>query len=329
MDLNADLDGVNMLRHHSANVNETERFEFFCKSICDVYTGITPVQTSDRIFNSDFRMYQLNDIVLAHMKAPGHKAQRGHAELKRDDDDHLFLNFQMMGDYDLYQGGTSTFVGAGAPVLIDNARSFELNFDPKREMNLLSLRLPRRLVFKEDSSSELRRINLMLANSNQARFVRSQLRLLEEVVRHDARNSIKYMSLSVIQLLMHLLQTEDGKRRSYEDQSLNVVERYKTFIQMRLSDPSLCVDDLARNFGCSRRTIQNHFKQSGLLFSETVLQERIAFVCRHLLSAERKNSSQIVRLASDAGFNDISAFYKAFKRHIGTSPRKWQQQHLH
>jgi AraC-like DNA-binding protein len=55
------------------------------------------------------------------------------------------------------------------------------------------------------------------------------------------------------------------------------------------------------------------------------MQERLRLVRFRLLTMRREDRRQIGQLALQAGFRDISTFYKAFRREVGQSPRRWLQ----
>lgn len=79
----------------------------------------------------------------------------------------------------------------------------------------------------------------------------------------------------------------------------------------------MSVDDLAEICNMSTRSLSRHFKE---VTSKTIVQYitelRINYACERL-----RETRQISFSAFDAGFNDISFFYRTFKKHIGMTPK--------
>ena len=56
-----------------------------------------------------------------------------------------------------------------------------------------------------------------------------------------------------------------------------------------------------------------------MTFTEHVLGQRLAYVHR-LLSDPRRAGEKVASVAFDAGFNDVSYFYRVFRRRYGVLP---------
>ena len=82
---------------------------------------------------------------------------------------------------------------------------------------------------------------------------------------------------------------------------------------------------LARRLGISETRLKSGFK---LMHGSTVMQycnEKRIEAARFLL---RENRHSISEIGSIVGYEDPSAFARAFRRHCGTSPRDWQRSHI-
>jgi len=83
-------------------------------------------------------------------------------------------------------------------------------------------------------------------------------------------------------------------------------------------DPGFGVEAVAAELSLSTRTIQLILTETGSTFSEHVAEHRLRRAWR-LLSAPRCGLS-IAEIALEAGFNDLSYFYRAFRRRYGETP---------
>jgi AraC-like DNA-binding protein len=78
------------------------------------------------------------------------------------------------------------------------------------------------------------------------------------------------------------------------------------------------VEKLASELGVTSRTVQHILEETGSTFSEHVAEQRLKRA-RRLLTSPR-NDLSIAEIAYEAGYNDISHFYRTFRRRFGDTP---------
>ncbi len=78
----------------------------------------------------------------------------------------------------------------------------------------------------------------------------------------------------------------------------------------------LSIDDVAANFNLSSRTLQRKLKEEGSSFKEIVDAIRKELALQYL----KDKNNQIKDVAYSLGYNESSAFVRAFKRWTGTTP---------
>jgi AraC-like DNA-binding protein len=71
--------------------------------------------------------------------------------------------------------------------------------------------------------------------------------------------------------------------------------------------------------GLSARQAQRLFAQSGVTFTEFVLEHRLS-LARRLLIAPRDRHRKISDISLAVGFSDLSYFNRAFRRRFGITP---------
>ncbi|GMB82512.1 AraC family transcriptional regulator [Shinella zoogloeoides] len=90
-------------------------------------------------------------------------------------------------------------------------------------------------------------------------------------------------------------------------------------IDRRYTDPAFSSDDLARAIGLSRRYVNELLHESGVSFSERVLELRL-LKTRAMLSDPRHDRLRISDIAFACGFNEVSYFNRRFRARFGCSP---------
>ena len=97
----------------------------------------------------------------------------------------------------------------------------------------------------------------------------------------------------------------------------------KSDIARNLASGDLSATALAARHKISRRYVHALFEHEGTTLSRFVTAQRLAHVQR-ALSDPRLLHLTIAAVAFDAGFNDLSSFNHAFRRHLGMTPREFR-----
>ena len=93
----------------------------------------------------------------------------------------------------------------------------------------------------------------------------------------------------------------------------------KSDVMSMLGNSELSSELIAGRHGISSRYVRKLFEHEGTSFTSFVLGERLTRV-RRMLRDPRYAHLTIAQLAHACGFNDISYFNRAFRRHFGATP---------
>lgn len=97
-----------------------------------------------------------------------------------------------------------------------------------------------------------------------------------------------------------------------------------TDISAHLGDGDLSVAEIARRHRITPRYTHKLFENEGLTFSSFVLGQRVSRAHR-LLTDPHLADRSISSVAFDVGFNDLSYFNRAFRRHYAATPTEIRQ----
>jgi AraC-like DNA-binding protein len=112
----------------------------------------------------------------------------------------------------------------------------------------------------------------------------------------------------------------DAGREALRTAALQRVIRYA---EKHYADPALSPARAANAVGMSVRKLHMLFGTSGKSFGEWLLEKRLG-EARRLLTSPHSASRSIADIALAAGFNDVSAFYRAFRVRWGTTPGEFR-----
>lgn len=101
------------------------------------------------------------------------------------------------------------------------------------------------------------------------------------------------------------------------------LHRIKAFLRLHLRKADLAVKDVAQALGLSISHIHRLFTHEGCSISDWLWRERLE-ACAADLSNPAEAHRSVGEIALTWGFNNISHFSRAFKKHYGVTARSWR-----
>lgn len=122
-----------------------------------------------------------------------------------------------------------------------------------------------------------------------------------------------------------LVETEKYGQHRLEDHELHVLKKHVEAIFNAVhpeKKADLTLNALAEQLPMTARELSQVINRSfGKSFFDFINQKRVEYAMEHL---HVKDEETIADIMFDAGFASKSAFYKAFKKHTGTTPQKFR-----
>lgn len=166
--------------------------------------------------------------------------------------------------------------------------------------------------------------HLSLSSEESARLIGYLNLLLDEVSEKESGYELACKSL-LINLFVFL--SRCCTRHSAADHRITVsdstIDTIMAFIRTNYQSP-LTVTHISKSFGMSVSSLLTKFKQqTGTTLLEYKHQVQIREACRSLQSTDDK----IITIAHAVGFEDLSFFYRVFRRVTGLTPAQYRSNH--
>lgn len=128
-----------------------------------------------------------------------------------------------------------------------------------------------------------------------------------------------------LQLVTALARGMDGaaadKGRPAASPHLDAVRRFVADLAQRFYEPA-GIDRAAAEVGVSRRGFTRLFRQvTGCTYAKYLERVRVEYARRLLKDTGRS----VTTIAFECGYEDLSSFYRAFRRQTGEPPQRWRE----
>lgn len=231
-----------------------------------------------------------------------------------DDSDHLLLQLFVAGENRAINGTDEFLQRAG------NVCAVNLAYQAKSvstDAHALTLVLSRDMVRSELPHLIDRRGALFAAESGTAQICADYFLSLRKRLETAAWEDAEALTHATLTILDSLTSRDDPTSNAAQPAVFQAACRY---IDSRLDDPALRVDDICRYLRISRATLYRLFSPYGGVHEH--IQRRRLTACFRAINSARHRHRRIFDIAFDFGFTSPSHFSNLFRRHFGMTPRE-------
>jgi AraC-like DNA-binding protein len=111
-----------------------------------------------------------------------------------------------------------------------------------------------------------------------------------------------------------------GKARNYR---MQMRQRILAYVESHSHDPGLTARRAAEELGISTRRLHAFLEESSLSFSDLVARRRVQ-KSLGLLERQEPDAVPITEIAYLSGFEDLSTYYRRFRRYMHMTPGEWR-----
>jgi AraC family L-rhamnose operon regulatory protein RhaS len=215
--------------------------------------------------------------------------------------------------------------GAGDVVLVPPGARHTIE-DPHAPLTLYGIGVSAELLAHDPDTIRQTRAGVVPGSRSLAGRVRAGIRRLlyeQTDTQPGGRALIVGLTLQLVASLARASAAPTAHRAepTPTDANRRAIERFLTELTHRFYEP-VKIDRVATDLGMSRRSFTRLFRDvAGCSYADFVERVRIEYACRLL----RETSRGIAPIAFECGYEELSSFYRAFKRQTKLAPGRWRE----
>jgi AraC-like DNA-binding protein len=291
-----------------------DRFPAFCEGMFRHVIGADIVQLGSGPFSGQLDIRRAGAVGIAHISVTPARMTR-HASNLSDGNDAIVVQSWKRGSGGLTQGELENRIEPHDALIIDNAKPARVCAESASDF--WSLTIPRDSIVAS-APGVTRFAGTKSTGSSGFRLL---FKYLEEIAAEDFADwrTAQLVGDHLIDLTAFALgavannsASDDGVAVARRTTILREIERHS-------SDPGLSAITIAPLLGITPRYVHLLLEETGKSFTHHVLERRLEKAAA-LLRDPQWSNSKIADIAAEAGFNDLSYFNRAFRRHFGATP---------
>jgi AraC-like DNA-binding protein len=215
--------------------------------------------------------------------------------------------------------------GAGDVVIVPPGAAHVIE-DRDSPLTLYGIGVATELLAHDPTTLRSARAGVVASSRSLAGRVRASIRRLlyeQTDTQPGGRALMVGLTLQLVATLARASMTPTAPRSEppATDDNRRVIERFISELAHRFYEP-VRIDRVAADLAMSRRSFTRLFRAAaGCSYAEFVERVRIEYACRLL----RETTRGIAPIAFECGYEDLSSFYRAFKRQTGDAPGFWRE----
>ena len=238
-------------------------------------------------------------------------------ELLSDGCDDLVLISASQGPVHVTQGEASIELGAAQGCLIDMSVIASVALTSSGRFT--ATRIPRHSLLHVAPRAEAKLSRPLTENPALMTMIQRYFALCNDTIQDLGAVEQQAAAQHLIDLIGLLLGTDQKELVQQRGYSRARIDLLKSAVLKNLDRSNLTIDAIAQANGLSARQAQRLFAESGVTFTEFVLENRLS-LARKLLIDPHGGHRKISDIAFGVGFSDLSYFNRAFRRRFGITP---------
>ncbi|MCM2293915.1 helix-turn-helix domain-containing protein [Allorhizobium sp. BGMRC 0089] len=231
--------------------------------------------------------------------------------IRQDPGEYMFLLVQDVGHCQVTQGDEAVWLKPGDMFLVDSVKPSTFTYQSDNSTQI-SLHIPR-----SDAVHRFGKVCTggLAVSRHDPLWIAIRAVIAKMLEDGAAQMQLGEALLSLIGAYILSVRGHGGTNAAETllSRALAVIDRHR-------ADPAFGPQSLASHLNVSERMLQRHFRQLGETPSHRILHRRLALAHDRLTAGHVRTPESVTAIAFDCGFNDLSYFYREFRKKYGTTP---------
>ena len=294
-------------------------FAVYREGVCSSYMPWTPEPAeTEASFEGRIESIGLGDCAIGISTTTGLRAVKSKANIAASPTESFYGNYMLSGEMTLDQADRRSVARAGDVFLYHSHKPIHLTEKAGALNRSVGFCIPVSR-FADVPAMQERCLNTVVPGDRLIEPLSSCLRTLAGNLRSSSPEEIGSVFEACVALLPLSLGCYSAAPLPHRGAG-GPMRATLGVIDDRLAEPGLTPRRVAAEVGISTRQLHKQFARLGTSFGRYVMVERLERVRAELMSAPGRRAP-ISELAFRWGFNDLSTFNRAFRRHFGAQPR--------
>lgn len=311
----------------TTEVGSGEGFDYYHGAICQAFSHLLPIAeaTTRRHFSATVASVPVGGGFINFVQSTSHLVVRTEQEIARGDVDWYYLNYSSGGCCIIDQNDGTATIQAGDVGLFSGAAPFTLEHRRRPQLSVVSFMIPRQALHDRLGGAEVCKPRVVSDHPVFGALVRETARTIAEKAAGIPAQALPGLFETLIDFAALTLSPHaDAERSGPRSRALFLALRAHADRHFR--DSTFDVARLAAAHGVSVRYVHKLFEAHGCgeSFGDFIAQRRLQWAADRLRSVTSERDA-ITDIAYEAGFSDLTQFYRAFRRRFGCAPGAFRQ----
>ncbi len=261
------------------------------------------------VVNGDVTTRRIGPFDTAIVALDASEVARNSRSIKQDPGEYFFLLMQDAGQCRVEQGDQVAELSPGDMFLVDSVKPSTFLYRGERS-NQVSLHIPREEMLHRFGNACTGGLSI---SRDDPLWIAMRAVIAKMLLEEGAQAQLGEAFLCLMGAYLHSARVNGAAAETLLSRALAMIDRHR-------ADPTFGPRELATRLNVSERMLQRHFRPLGETPGHRLLSRRLELAHARLSGRKDQPAEGVTAVAFDCGFNDLSYFYREFRKKYGATP---------
>ncbi|WP_244604382.1 MULTISPECIES: helix-turn-helix transcriptional regulator [Mesorhizobium] len=314
--------GLHRIIYNSSDLIGGEQIqkEQWISSLTSGYASLRADPAIDRSFEGELRIVRACDVSVGTIHGTVKSISRTTEDIAAQSTNNVVLLLNAgHSPLSVDQSGRSVDLSPGASVLVEQSAPSIIRVSDG-QCGLIAVQTDRERVRQRYAGFEDRLMTVVSSSMMINALVRAYVGVLADEKEAESQLTMQFVADHIADLIAATASIA-APVTAHDARGLRAVRTQAILTKIRggFTNPEISAQGVAKELGLSARYVQDLLQETGISFSERVLEQRLQGA-RKMLSQRHNDALRVSEIALINGFSDVSYFNRCFRRRFGHTP---------